>query len=107
MRGVISSRLYLPNFLRVTNCDIAIICEHKLKQSSLLYMNSIDTRYQSVSKTYRLNDSFNCTHDKGWIYIMYNSSLQFSVKEMAESNRARPINAERIIDNEVKIQNYR
>jgi len=55
MRGVISSTLGLPNLMGVTNCDIAIICEHRLKQSSLFYMNCIDTRYYSVSKTDRLN----------------------------------------------------
>ena len=55
----------LPSLLRVTNYDIAIICEHKLKQRPLSYMSSIDTRYQSVYKTDRLNVFFNCIHDKG------------------------------------------
>ena len=39
-------------------------------------MNSIDTRYHSVQQADRLSDFFNCTHDKGWIYIMYNSQLK-------------------------------
>ena len=56
MRGVISSALCLSNLLRVPNCDIAIIWKHKLKQSSLFYINNIDTRYHSISKTDRLND---------------------------------------------------
>ena len=56
MRGVISSTLCLSTLLCVTNCDIAIICEHKHKHSSLFNINSIDTRYHSVSKTDRLND---------------------------------------------------
>jgi hypothetical protein len=63
-------RCFLPTFgllnlLRVTDCDIAIICEHKLKQRPLSYMSSIDTKYQSVNKTDRLNVFFNCTHGKG------------------------------------------
>ena len=55
MRGVISSALCLPNVLCVTNCDIAIVWKQKHKQSSLFYINSIDTRYHSVSKTDRIN----------------------------------------------------
>ena len=55
MRGVISSSLCLPNVLCVTNCDIAIVWKQKHKQSSLFYINSIDTRYHSVSKTDRIN----------------------------------------------------
>ena len=65
MRGVISSTLYLSNLLCVTNCDLAIIWKHKLKQSSLFYINSIATRYHSVLQADRLSDFFNCTHDKG------------------------------------------
>ena len=95
------STLCRPNLLRVANCDIAIICEHKLKQSSLSYMNSIDTRYHSVSKTDRLNVSVNCTHDKSWIYIVYKSSLQFLDNEIVDTN------SERIVGVELKSQNYR
>ena len=51
MRGVISSTLFLSNLLRVTNCDFAIISEHKLKQRSFYYMNSIDTLYHSIAKS--------------------------------------------------------
>jgi hypothetical protein len=47
------------------------------------------------------NVLFNCTHDKGWIYIMYNSSLQYSVNEMADAN------SDRIVGVELKRQNYR
>jgi hypothetical protein len=36
---IMSSILSLPNLQRVTNCDISIICEHKLKQSSLSYFH--------------------------------------------------------------------
>ena len=56
MRGVISSTLCLSTLLCVTNCNITIIWKHKHKQSSLFYINSIDTRYHSVSNTDRLND---------------------------------------------------
>ena len=107
------STFCLPNLLRVTNYDIAIICENKLKQRPLSYMSSIDTRYQSVWKTDRLNGFFNSTHDKGWNYIMYNSSLQFSVKEMADAKSDRIVGSEpkklnqRIAGVELNSQNYR
>jgi len=64
-------------------------------------MNSIDIRYHSVSKTDRLNDFFNYTHDKGGIFIMHNSSLQFLEKEIVDTN------SERIVGIELKSQNYR
>ena len=44
MRVVISSTLFLSHLLCVTNCDLAIIWKHKLKQNSLFYINSIDTQ---------------------------------------------------------------
>ena len=101
MRGIISSTLCLPNLLRVTNCDIAIICEHKLKQSPLFYMDIIDTRYQGVSKTDGLNYFFNCTLAKGWIYILCNYSLQSLENEIVDTN------SDRIVGIELKGQNYR
>ena len=101
VRGIMSSILFLSNLLHVTDCDIAIICEHKPKPSSLSCMNSIDTRYHSVSTTDKLNDYFNCTHGKGGISIMYKSSLQFSVKEMVDAK------SDRIVGIERKSQNYR
>ena len=101
MRGVISSSLFLSNLLRVTNCDIAIICEHKLKQSSLYYMNSIATRYHCIAKSDRWNDIFNCTHDKGCIYMIYKSALQCLVKEMVDAK------SDRIVGSEPKNQNCR
>ena len=64
-------------------------------------MSSIDTRYQSVLKTDRFNVFFNSTHDKGWNYIMYYSSLQFLVKEMADAN------SDMIVGVELKSRNYR
>ena len=61
VRGIMSSPLCLSNLLLVTACDIAIICENKLKLSSVSYINSIDTIYHSVSKTDRFNDLMNFT----------------------------------------------
>ena len=64
-------------------------------------MNSIDTGYHSVSKTDKLNYFFNWTHDKGWIYRMYNSFLQFLIKDMVDTK------SDRIVGIELKNQNYR
>jgi hypothetical protein len=64
-------------------------------------MNSIDTGYHSVSKTDKLNYFFNWTHDKDWIYRMYNSSLQFLIKDMVDTK------SDRIVGIELKNQNYR
>jgi hypothetical protein len=98
MRGVISSALCLPNVLCVTNCDIAIIWKQKHKQSSLFYINSIDTRYHSVSKTDRINylqtvhmtkvESIKCT-------------ILLFVKEMVDTN------SDRIVGIELESHNYR
>ena len=64
-------------------------------------MNSIDTRYHSVSTTDRFDDFFDHAHVKDDISIMYTSSLQFSAKEMVDTN------SERIVGMELKSQNYR
>ncbi|CAC5398850.1 unnamed protein product [Mytilus coruscus] len=94
-----SSTLCLANLLESTNCDIAIISEHKLKPNLLPYMNSIDMRYKSVSKTEKLNDLCNCTHGKGGISILYKASLQFSIEEITETN------SDRIVDICIRRQN--
>ncbi|CAG2249402.1 unnamed protein product [Mytilus edulis] len=89
-----SSTLCLANLLESTNCDIAIISEHKLKPNLLPYMNSIDMRYKSISKTDKLNDLCNCTHGKGGISILYKASLQFSIEEITETNSDRIVGVE-------------
>ncbi|CAG2237360.1 unnamed protein product [Mytilus edulis] len=89
-----SSTLCLANLLESTNCDLAIISEHKLKPNLLSYMNSIDMRYKSISKTDKLNDLYNCTHGKGGISILYKASLQFSVEEILETNSDRIVGIE-------------
>ncbi|CAC5385645.1 unnamed protein product [Mytilus coruscus] len=94
VRGIMSSTLCLANLLESTNCDIAIISEHKLKPNLLPYMNSIDMRYRSISKTDKLNDLCNCTHGKGGISILYKASLQFSIEEITETNSDRIVGIE-------------
>ncbi|CAG2214780.1 unnamed protein product [Mytilus edulis] len=89
-----SSTLCLANLLESTNCDLAIISEHKLKPNLLSYMNSIDMRYKSISKTDKLNDLCNCTHGKGGISILYKASLQFSIEEITETNSDRIVGVE-------------
>ncbi|CAG2250536.1 unnamed protein product [Mytilus edulis] len=89
-----SSTLCLAELLESKNCDIAIISEHKLKPNLLSYMNSIDMRYKSISKTDKLNDLYNCTHGKGGISILYKASLQFSVEEIIETNSDRIVGIE-------------
>ena len=64
VRGIMSSTLCLSDLMLVTDFDIAIICEHKLKLISLSYMDTVDTRYHSVSKPDRFNDLFDCTQGK-------------------------------------------
>ena len=64
VRGIMSSTLCLSDLMLVTDFDIAIICVHKLKLISLSYMNSVDTRYHSISTTDRFNDFFSCTQGK-------------------------------------------
>ncbi|CAG2225389.1 unnamed protein product [Mytilus edulis] len=94
VRGIMSSTLCLAELLESTNCDIAIISEHKLKPNLLSYMNSIDMRYKSISKTDKLNDLYNCTHGKGGISILYKASLQFSTEEIIETNSDRIVGIE-------------
>jgi exonuclease III len=71
VRGIMSSTMCLANLLDQYDSDIVIVSEHKLKPNSGMYMNSIDSRYTSVSKSDRLGSGYNCTHGKGGISIMY------------------------------------
>jgi exonuclease III len=54
IRGITSSTISLANRFDQYNSDIVIVSEHKFKPNSLMYMNSIDSRYTSVSKYDRL-----------------------------------------------------
>lgn len=100
VRGIMSSTVCLINLMKSSNCDIAIICEHKLKPQYLNYMSSIDTNYISVSKGDKLNTGYNCYHGKGCVSILYKKTLQFSINELYE------INSDRIVGLELKNQTY-
>lgn len=60
VRGIISSSISLSQILNNTNCDVAIICEHKLKPTSIQYLDSINSRYSSyvhIDTDYSQNNS--------------------------------------------------
>lgn len=94
VRGIMSSTVCLLKLLTITECDIAVISEHKLKPNFLPYMNSIDMSFNSVSRTDKLDSEFNCTHGKGGISIMYKKKLQFSVDEFLDTNSDRIVGIE-------------
>ncbi len=100
VRGIMSSTMCLAHLLDQYDSDIVIVSEHKLKPNSLMYRNSIDNRYTSVSKSDRLGSGYNCTHGKGCIYIMYNTTLQFAIDHIYETN------SERIVGIQIKCKTY-
>lgn len=51
VRGIMSSTLCLSNLMISSNCDVCIVSEHKLKDASLDYLNTIERGYKSVAKS--------------------------------------------------------
>lgn len=91
VRGAISSTMCLSAFLDKEKCDIVIITEHKLKESTKHYLETIHDDYTCCVK---LDDQ--CTMQsnlpfigRGGVAIMYRKSLMFSVKEVTCYNTNR------------------
>ena len=93
VRGVISSTTCLSTLLEKEKCDILVITEHKLKESTHNYLDSIHNEYACFVKL----DDENIMHGnsaftgKGGVAIMYKKSLMFSVKEVSCYNTRRII----------------
>ena len=76
VRGVMSSALSLHDLLEQTNCDVALISEHKLLPHSLGFMNSINGNYISHSCCDKTLDSYSMLRcGKGGVSIMYKKTL--------------------------------
>lgn len=96
VRGIMSSTLCLSELLIGHNIDICVISEHKLKEKSLHYLNSVEKGYKVFSKTDSLPNTYNAYHGKGGIAIMYKSTLDFYVNEIEN------IDSERVLGIELK-----
>lgn len=76
--------VFVNSFRKKEKCDILIITEHKLKESTHNYLDSIHNEYACFVK---LDDGNIMYHnsafaDKGGVAIMYKKSVMFSVKEV-------------------------
>ena len=98
VRGVISSSLCLVDILARTNCDIAIITEHKLKSTSANYLDTISQQYCSIT---RIENCINNTSTdsfrfmgKGGGGIMYKKNMQFSIVEIPDIDSTRIVGEE-------------
>ena len=91
VRGIFSSTTCLSTLLDREKCDVIVITEHKLKQSTKAYLDTIHKDYACFVKldddeTMFYNSAFS---GKGGVAIMYKKSLMFSVKEITcyDTNR--------------------
>lgn len=107
VRGVMSSSLSLSNVLDTVSCDIAIICEHKLKPTSVSYLDTINSKYSSFV---HIDSEQSCNNTdkpyspfvgKGGVGIMYRKDLLHTVSEIPD------ITSSRIIGIEVKRKHQR
>ena len=93
VRGIISSTLCLSSLLDSSQCDIAVISEHKLKTESVTYLDSIHKDFFSFVKIEDMNSEtppmLPHVTGRGGVAILVKKSLQFSVKEIdgIKSNR--------------------
>ncbi|CAG2209444.1 unnamed protein product [Mytilus edulis] len=96
-----SSSVCLSELFKYTNCDIAVLSEHKLFNHSLQFLNTLDNNYHSlgIADTSVNIETSKC--GKGGVAIMYKKTLKFNIK---------PINcpvSERILGIEIQCnENY-
>lgn len=91
VRGIFSSTLCLSSLLDREKCDIAVLSEHKLKQETRGYLDTIHTDFLSFVKF----EDEKSTHTnvlfagRGGVAIMYRKCLAFSIREIPcfDSNR--------------------
>ncbi|CAG2221397.1 unnamed protein product [Mytilus edulis] len=101
VRGIMSSSVCLSELFKYTNCDIAVLSEHKLFNHSLQFLNTLDNNYHSlgIADTSVNIETSKC--GKGGVAIMYKKTLKFNIK---------PINcpvSERILGIEIQCnENY-
>lgn len=80
VRGIMSSTISLCELLNLTNCDVAVICEHKLKCQTIQYLDTIDNNYLNV---HRVSDDCGVNHyGKSGVAILYKRQLSFCIKEV-------------------------
>ncbi|CAG2200520.1 unnamed protein product [Mytilus edulis] len=65
---------------RYTNCDIAVLSEHKLFNHSLKFLNTLDTNYHSIGIADTNINIETCKCGKGGVAIMYKKTLKFNIK---------------------------
>ena len=98
VRGIMSSTVSLCELLNVTDCDIAVLCEHKLKDQTINFLNSIDNKYTNVHKV--SEDCGTYHYGKAGVAIMFKKNLSFNVTEV------EGITSDRIVGLELKSQSY-
>ena len=91
VRGAMSSALSLHDLLEQTNCDVALISEHKLLPHSLVFLNSINGNYISHSCCDKTLDCYSMLRcGKGGVSIMYKNTLASRI-ELINTDRYRLI----------------
>lgn len=84
VRGIMSSTMSLSKLLDQTQCDLAVISEHKLKDNTtcINYLNSVHEDYLSFVKvdTDVKLPTYQHFVGKGGVGIMFKRSLQYSIR---------------------------
>ncbi|MEW8546047.1 MAG: reverse transcriptase family protein [Candidatus Thiodiazotropha sp.] len=87
VRGVMSSSLCLNELLERTNCDIALISEHKLLPHNLEFMNCLNNNYSSYSRSDITVNSYSMLKcGKGGVSVMYKKSLASRIELLEAGN---------------------
>lgn len=98
VRGAMSSTICLSNLLDDTQCDIAIVSEHKLKDihTAKMYLDSIHKNYFSIvnvdNNTDRTTNNV-CFINMGGVALLIKNHLMYSVTEIPcfDSNRVSSV----------------
>lgn len=96
VRGIMSSTVCLSQLLNTYKVDVCMLSEHKLKEKSLFFLNSIEKGYKCIGKADSLPHGYNAYHGKGGVAILYKSVFDFYITEI------EGIESERIVGIELK-----
>ena len=78
-----SSAYCVSRLLDLTNCDIALLCEHKLHPHSSHFMDSINQNYTAHTVTdSSLNNIDTYTRGKGGVSVIYKKKLCPNIRKL-------------------------
>ena len=84
VRGIMSSAICLGKLLEESDCDIALMNEHKLLPHNRSVLNSLNSSYTSHTHCESVTNSYFC--GRGGVAILYKKTLSLNVETLNDGN---------------------